>query len=519
LAATLLAAPCRAADLPPYDGWNAQWDTTVRVSLGLRTEAADPAILANINADDGDRAFTPGIMSARTDVSTDFTATRGGFGIDLSAQGWYDPVYFHANANESPQTFNPVSVPYGVFPAGTRQVDGGEVELFNALAKDNTSIAGVPVSFSVGRQTLIWGESLFFASNGIAAGQSPIDEIKSLGAPLAEARELYLPVAQAVLRVQLAPGFSLEAYDQFEWRRDRLPGVSSYFSTTDILDEGGERLLFPGYIPPYYRASDQTPQGFGQFGAALRYSADTIDLGLYALRWDAKSPSVTIDPETLSYRLVFPKNIVTEGVSASTYVGDSTLAGEISFRQHMPLAGAAANTIGDSVTSSPGGGVYSILRLPGFFTPPPSLPPPTLVRYGDTIQAQASFTAQLPPSRWWNGATWQTEFAGNGLLDATPGSGRTRYALAGRTVFTPSYYQVLPGLDISFPIGMGYDPAGRSSIDPSQQSGAGDITAGISAKFRTVWLFAASFTHFIGGAGAQPLADRDFAVFSVSRSF
>jgi hypothetical protein len=86
-------------------------------------------------------------------------------------------------------------------------------------------------------------------------------------------------------------------------------------------------------------------------------------------------------------------------------------------------------------------------------------------------------------------------------------------------VFTPSYYRVLPGLDVGVPIGITYMPAGRSSIDAAENAGAGNITAGLMATYHAVWQGEISVTHFIGGPGAQKLSDRDFATVSVTRSF
>jgi len=110
--------------------------------------------------------------------------------------------------------------------------------------------------------------------------------------PDTPARELFLPVNQISASVQLRPGLSIEAYDQLEWRHDRLPGVGSYFSTADILGAGGERIIAaPGQF--LYRAPDQQPGAWGQFGATLRATVGDADLGLYALRYNTRSPVVT----------------------------------------------------------------------------------------------------------------------------------------------------------------------------------------------------------------------------------
>jgi hypothetical protein len=526
----LLGCGARAADLGTVDDFDVRLDVSVRDTLAFRTEPADPKLLANINADDGDRAFRPGLISARLDVLTELTAERGDLGFDLSAQGWYDPLYHENTANNSPQTFNPYTVPYNQFPADVRTLMGGDAELLNAYVKDKFTLDDTPVSIRLGRQTLLWGESLFFADNGIAAGQAPVDFIKAESAPLAEARELYLPVTQAVVRVELQPGVALEAYDQFEWRRDRLPGVASYFSTTDILDVGGEQVLLPGGND-LYRTADAVPHGIGQFGVALRLQGDAADYGLYALRYDAKLPEPVFDTADSTYRLVFPRGIYIEGVSASTYLGDSNLAGEISLRQHMPLAASSAGLPGGF---GGGGTVYAASyggpNIPGYVTPPPPPPPPTSpyagggFATGDTWHAQTSIVSQFAPSRWWQAASLEAEIAANDLIAVTGGHpyvliGRTHLAVSAQAVFTPTYFQVLPGLDLGLPVGLGYTPLGRSSLDTTQNAGSGDATIGVSATYRAVWQAAALYTHFIGGATDQRMADRDFVTISVTRSF
>jgi hypothetical protein len=516
LVVVVCAAPAAAADLGDVAGFDVQWETTLRATLGVRTQGADAALLQDINGDDGDRAFRPGVNSTRLDAVTEITAARGDLGFDVSAQGWYDPVYFHATANHSPYTFNPYSVPNTAFPTAVRQLMGGDAELLNAFVKDSFSLGDLPVTIRLGRQSLLWGESLFFAGNGIAAGQAPVDQIKALGAPLATARELYLPVTQAVVRVQLQPGLALEAYDQFEWRADRLPGVASYFSTTDILDAGGERYFLPNGNA-LYRAPDQVPHGLGQFGLALRSQSDTADFGLYALRSDAKLPVVQFNPAGGTYRLIYPRGVDMFGASASFYLGNSNLAGEISLRENMPLlaGGPGVGAVGG------GGGVYAFYR-PGL-APAPSLAPGG-VPTGQTWHAQVSAVSQLAPGRWWQAASLQGELACNDLIAVTGAhadvqAGRTHFACSLRAVATPQYFQVLPGLDVQVPVGFGYTPLGRSSLDATQNAGTGDITLGVSATVRAVWQMAASYTHFIGGAGVQRLADRDFVSVSVGRSF
>ncbi len=492
------------AALGTVDGFDVRLDTTIRLSLAARVEPRKASLLEDINADDGDRAFSPGLISERVDVASQLDISRGDLGLELSADGWYDAAYNQTDADHSSATFNPVSVPVDQFPAETRRLLGQTVELDSAYLHDKLEIAGVPISLRIGRQTLLWGESLFFAQDGIAAGQAPVDLIKAASQPLVEANELYLPVTQAVIRAGLPWNLSLEIYNQFEWRRDRIPGVASYFSTSDILDAGGERVLIPG-DGGLFRQPDQVPSPFGQFGAALRRDTDRLDLGLYALRYDARSPEPELGNAPGSYRLAFPSGIDLLGASASTYLGNDTLSGEVSMRWHLPLANRL-QPLAPTIAAQPGGAVAS-----GFAT-------------GQALQALVSYERQLRPGAFWDAATLQAELAATDLLAVESGSanrlpGTTATALALQAVFTPTDYHLAHSLVLALPIGFELGLAGRSSVDPGRDAGIGNVTLGVAATWRTVWQLGLSFTHYVGGAALQPLADRDFVAASLQRTF
>jgi hypothetical protein len=254
-------------------------DTTVQFTALRRLSAPQARLLANPNGDDADRSFASGAVSNRTDIFSELDIDYGTAGLRLSGAGWYDPVYFRTNANNSPATFNPFTVPHNRFTQATQGLEGLDAELLDGFAHDTFNLDDKQVGIRIGRHTLIWGESLFFGANGIAIGQAPIDFIKATSVPNTRARELFLPVNQISGSIQLRPGLSLEAYYQLEWRHDRTPGVGSYFSPVDFFDVGGERLITaPGrYL---YRASDDQPGAAGQFGAALHVTVRNADLGI-----------------------------------------------------------------------------------------------------------------------------------------------------------------------------------------------------------------------------------------------
>ncbi|MGH6890105.1 MAG: DUF1302 domain-containing protein [Rhizomicrobium sp.] len=527
LALVLAAFPATAADLFEGDGWDLRWDNTIRYTAAFRLFAYDDRVVADPNGDDGDRNFAPGPISDRLDWISEFDLSRGPFGVDVSAAAWYDTIYHGTNANDSLQTFNPYSVPHNRFTRSTEELMGEDADLLNAFAYGTFDAGEVPVSFRIGRHTLLWGESLFFANNGIAAGQAPVDAIKAASEPEAEANEVYLPVDQVSATIQPRPDLSFSFYDQFEWRRTRLPASGSFFSDADFLDAGGERIVVaPGQY--LYRTPDQPASASGQYGAAMHLTLDDTDYGFYAIRFSAKEPEIFLQssagpPGNVqsvgNYWLVFPQGIEAYGASFSTYIGASALAGEFSLRRNMPL-------VSQTLFALPGGGGDGY----GFARVAPEGPADAqaydVLSYavGDTLQAQLSTVSTLSPGRLWQAADLSAEIAANELLNVTSGAAeldtaRNRFAVALRALFEPHYYEVLPGLDLSVPLGLGYGLVGNSSVDSSMSDNTGDMEIGVTATWRTVWVGSLTFTHYIGAPDRQPFADRDFVSLSVERTF
>lgn len=532
-----------AFDLYNSDGVDIRWDNTVRFSEMYRLEPYSQDVVANFNADDGDRNFAQGLVSNRFDLLSEFDISDGNYGVHASGAAWYDTVYHQRNNNNSPETFNPLSVPHNQFTQATEKLQGEDAELLDAFFYGSFDISGMPVSFRVGRHSLLWGESLFFADNGIAAGQAPIDAIKDLSEPGIEAKEVYRPVGQVSATIQPLENLAVSLYYQFEWERTRLPASGSYLSDIDYLDAGGERLLVqPGEF--LYRAPDKTPSGSGQFGIAVHTTQDDIDLGFYALRYDAKEPEVFLipgikvlsngfviitDPSIVNlsvgrvgdYQLVYPKGIEIYGASVSFYAGDTALAGEISARRNMPLVSGLDGLPG--VVSGGYGGNSSSPSQPGSYKLVPVIAQ-TDYPAGDTLHAQFSSVTTFGRASWWDGADLSAEIAANDVLDVTRDAddlagARDRFATAFRAQFEPQYFQVLPDLDVGIPFGAGLGLIGRSSVEGSENAGAGDVELGVSLTWRVVWKANITATHYIGGANIQPLADRDFVSFSVERTF
>ena len=536
-----LVEPARAVEVDTGSpDLKVRWDNTVKYSLAARVKSRsemlvtdDPAVNRNtLNLDDGDRNFGRGLISNRFDLLSELdVAWKRNFGGRVSAAAWYDTVYNRSNDNDAPDRINQVSKPFDEFTEATRKLHGRKAEILDAFVFANGDIAGRSASLRLGKHTLLYGETLFFGANGIANAQSPVDVVKLLSVPNSQFKEIILPVNQVSGQIQLTNSVALGGYYQFEFRKSRIPAVGSYFSSVDVFDDGGERFLFiPGVGAP--RVSDDKARDSGQFGVQLRWRPEGHDteFGAYAVRYHDKlfqaylrpvglpPPFGAGAPFPLNYQLVYPEDIKSYGLSFSTSVGEFNVGGEISVRRNTPLV--SGPEVDPSIDGSAGIGNRALYAV------------------GNSAHANLSAVYLLKPNALWQGGSFLGEIGWNrrtsitknpGALD--PNSSRDAYGF--RFIFEPQWFQVAPQLDLSVPIGLGYNPKGNSSVVQQFNGGTrkgGDLSIGLKGTYQQAWRFGLTYTHFIGSEGPalgadanltfkQSLADRNFVSLSVQTTF
>ena len=494
-----------------------RWDTTFKYSAAARVKERSDDLVSNPNSDDGDRNFHRGIISNRTDILSEFDLKYQNVGIHASGAAWYDTVYNRSNANDSPGTVNSTSVSPDEFTDATRDLMGRYAELLDAFVFANGAIGDRQWSIRAGRHTLLWGESLLIPGNGLAYGQAPVDVVKLLGVPFTQAKELFMPVTQVSGQIQLIKNLTLMAYYQLEWRKTRIPPAGSYLSDFDAIDKGGESLILgPGFA--IRRAGDMKPNNYGQWGVGTRIRVEAVntDFGLYYIRFDDKNPQIYVSLDGTftpsSYQTVYGEGVSAVGASFSTTIGTANIAGEVSMRQDMPLAhsGAAAPLV--------------VLPIPGFQADNDKHP---LYATGKTIHGQLSGIYFLRQGKLWQGGTFLGEVAWAHLASITKNPSafdttRQRDAYATRFILEPAYYQVFAGWDFTVPVGLGYNPRGKSVADLKFNGGAdqgGDFSIGLTATYLAVWKSSLSYTDYFGHSDTQTLKDRNFVSFAVQRTF
>lgn len=541
-------------DLTPK--YSAAWrlkDPSIASSVNV---AADPGVL---NEDDGNHNFNKGLISNRLDLLAELDVSTPGWGARLSGNGWRDSAYMGKSDYSGSTPFNLAGTPIGAFSTSngqlgqaaneflpaTRRQHGQGSEVLDAFVYVKGELGGMKGTLRVGKHTLQWGESLFFGQNGIANAQGPVDVAKIVSVPGWQFKEVLLPVEQISGSLQLAEGLSMGAYYQLKWRPSKIPGVGSYFSNQDYVGTGSVNFGNDANGLPIllYQndAKNLTPKDSGQGGVQLRYSPTGSDyeFGFYAAQYHDKTPAVPVfDFVNGNVHLAYASNIRTVGASVTSSVGQLNWAVEGSVRSNAPLNSDPAVL-----------GLGPVLSCGGSEAEP-------CYAVGRTAHLQVSGIYVLQPGSLWQGGALVTELAYNRTLEVTKdifadanghtqGIGgldphTTKGAFAWRMLFEPQYFQVLPGVDLSVPISLGYNFGGRSSAIANFAGGAsdaGDYSIGLKAKVDNVWNTSLTYTDYLGQAGtftetrvtgsgsprqltfAQTLKDRAYVAFSVSRTF
>lgn len=570
-----------------------RWDNTIRYNAGVRAQKQNPQILANPNFDDGDRNFNNGsLVTSRFDVLSEFDFIyKRSYGFRASYAAWWDPAYnslddhLTATANT---LVNGLPVAGQLSPYSNRYIKGVSGEWLDAFGFANFDVSGIPVNVKAGQHTVFWGDSLLLggAIHSVSYAQNSLDLLKGFSTPGAEAKELFRPKGGITLQVQPTTELSVAGQWFYNWQAVRIPESGSYLTISDGLNFGGDSLILganpfaaavPG-SPALLRAwntqgvaASRYNGSLGDWGLSARWSPAWLDgtLGFYGrnatdilpqvllTQGFAAAPAATcnaiggivvapgaciINPQATNvadltqkgkagtYRTAYGDNIHIYGITLAKSIGGVSVAGELSYRQNMPLnsiiipvlpAALAATTpgaipLGSAPTSAAG-------------TPGP---------LGDTYHALINAIAVVPQTWAWNTATLSSEltwmhwarvtqnqaaFKGSSSYVAPDGSApvdrvtRDYFGLA--INFTPTWFQVFPGVDLTAPLTWSQGLSGNAAVQLGGNQGTGSWSAGIGAdlyqKYNLKLAYNGYFGNYtIGPTGAMNFNNGSFASLS-----
>lgn len=495
-------------------------DTTLTYGIAMRMEEADKENLADINADDGNRAFDQyDLTSNRITVRTEMNLHRDNVGIFARGRAYYDDVYHHSNSNDSPETQNNfvggILSDHQKFTDDIKDEHGRDIELMDLYAYGDFYIGDRPLSVRLGQQVISWGESLF-TLGGVSSAQSYADA-NMLNVPGAELEDIFLPTEQIVTRFNFFQNLSISGYYQWEWEKHRSPAAGSYLSYMDFADEGGYHLLaVPGLPATANRISDNPAKDRNQWGIGLNYLATNLndtEFGVYYINYHEKFPlaktkigagtpttdwTQILGPElgaqlnffdNLGYYLDYQEDISLYGASFSTQVGPTNISGEISYRKDYLVP------------------VNNPLEPLGYSYEP-----------FDVVQLLASAIHFFGPVSFIDSTTLMFEIGVNHVLD-DENLYKDATAWGSTTSLAPTFFQILPNLDMTIPISFKHRPSGSSSLPGTFTEGQHQLSVGTDFLYAQKYQFGLKYTSFLGDSDKDPLSDRDYLSFNFKYTF
>jgi hypothetical protein len=494
-----------------------RWDNTPRINLGMRTEKRNDLIGNTAIADEGTYSFDRGdLVTGRLDWFTELDISfQKRFGGRISAQAWYDGAYgTYGRSNPNQPLASIPSYVDNQFTDYTRDLyRGPDGEFLDAFVYGRFDLGEVPLTVKLGRHSLYWGESLFVNGNlnSIAYAQNPLDLQKGFATPGAEAKELFRPLNQLSAQAAVTDELTLMAQYYFEWDSFRYPEGGTFLGPVDFAFRGPQRQFVPALVPLggfAMNGGNINPDEMGDWGIGARWSPQWLDgtLGFYYRNYSDKLPQVLLTRlgpnNTSQYNLVYGDNISLYGISLAKNIGGVSVGAELSHRNNTPLN---AVVLGNAAAA----GV-----LPGGETAGPR---------GNTANGLVNVLGVIPKTALFDAATWAGELVWAHLASVKSGAnlfmgegyggcaatatapakdkwdGCTTDNYFGMSAaFTPTWYQVFPGVDLSAPMAVFAGLSGNAPTVFGGNQGNGNYAIGLGADVYQKYRFDLKYIDYFG---------------------
>lgn len=475
-----------------------RWDNTVRVNYVHRTESQDEKLLQQINADDGNRNFDKGMVSARVDLLSEFDLSfRRYHGIRVSAAGWYDRGYDGSLDNRSLATSNHMTVDgpgIGLSDQAKRLYRGPSGELLDAFGFTRVELGNTAADLRLGRHVVYWGESLL--GNGVVHGityaQTGLDLAKSAAIPGTEAKELFRPLNQFSMQWRPSDTVSIAAQYFLDWEQFRIPEAGTFLGTSDVLHEGGESLIGGGGAR-FLRGNDIRPDDRGEWGVSARLTPAWLGngtMGVYYRNFADKLPQPLLHLPTQTYHLAYGDDIDLFGLSLGQQISGLSVGAELSYRRNMPLVSdTAALTVlpePGEVPGARGNTLHALVNVAG-------------VRAGNALWDALNWSSELTYSRMQKVTQNENLYRGR---DAYVGIDKpTRNYLGFALNLAPTFYQVANGVDMFLPISVSYGLDGNAAVTSGGNEHAGSLAIGVGFDVQSRYRFDLRYTDYFGREG------------------
>ncbi|MFC4861749.1 DUF1302 domain-containing protein [Pseudomonas sp. MAHUQ-62] len=503
-------------------------------------------------------------ITNRVDLLTELDVIhQGNKGFRVSAASWYDKAYDNTGSNSNPfvngnEAFSRIAGQPGTNNAvlgsphlsnyAQRYYSGPSGEILDAFVFYSTEI-GDESMFSVkaGQHNVYWGETILNPVHAISYGQSGLDLAKLAAAPGTEAKELFVPRNQISASFTINPELTVAAQYFLDWDAARLPEAGTYYGSSDVVGFGAQSFILGhtggpglaganGTLTNIRRGHDITPDKRGDWGLMLKWSPEWLDgtVGAYYRQTAEILPQAVLDGtgltargtagpianvqrsiSTTNYKLAYGDDIDIFGLSLSKEFGGISVASDLNIRHNMPLASIPAIVS----ASGPGGLAAGLGLLParipgsGVVTDLPSSGD-SMSATGDTLHWTLNGLMTIGDTPLFDAASLLGEIYYSNLLkldshnealykgkDTYRGIDKpTRDNWGVAVNFTPTWYQVFPGVDMTAPMSVN---VGLDGVSPVQGGGAedtGNYSVGIGAAIYNQYFVDLKYVDSFGDA-------------------
>ena len=334
LAFALCATPAGAEDFT-HGELEGSLDITLSHGVTLRTGTRDKSLIGraegagtanSVNSDDGNLNYDSGIVSNASKFIGELDLNYRNFGAFVRAHGFYD---FENQSGERAR--NELS-------DEAADLVGTDFEVLDLYLTGSFDLGGAAVDLRLGNHVISWGESTFIQNSVNVI--NPFDVTK-LRTPGAELRDGLVPVPMVSVSAALHQDLSVEGFYQVKWEKTEIDPPGSFFSTSDFVGAGGNRVVLgwgaipdtgrgfgpltqainadlrgfqipsptaPGTLTPLpqraqpdfdphflnvFRTGDNEPEDSGQWGVALRYLAEGLnntEFGVFFVNYHSRLP-------------------------------------------------------------------------------------------------------------------------------------------------------------------------------------------------------------------------------------
>ena len=461
---------------------------------------------------------------------------------------------------------NGLPVAGALSPYTKRYAKGVSGEWLDAFVFANVDAGDVPVNAKVGQHTVYWGDSLLLggAIHGISYSQNPLDVWKGFSTPGSEAKELFRPRGGVTLQAQPLKELSVAGQWFYNWQAVRIPESGSYLTIQDAINFGGDSFIFgpnplatPANGAPTYlrlwRGQDIKPAAnsgsLGDFGLSARWSPEWLDgtMGFYYRNTSDTVPQLMATPGVIPgvpaatctaiggtplpgslclanknatslaelqkfgklglYNGAYGENIHIYGLSLSKSIAGVSVGSELSYRQNMPLNSEAVQELPAPLVKLVPGSIATT-AVPTCGTPG---------ALGDTWHGLVNAVYIAPKTPLFDTATVSGELTWNQWARVTQNEavfkGRDGYTAIDKVSknyfglainFTPTWFQVFPGVDLYAPVTWSQGLSGNAAVAFGGNENTGNWSAGVAADIYQKYRIDLKYNGYYGNYSTTP---------------